>query len=91
MVIIATNKNDKDFQSIVFEVNGLTWEEFCEKVINEEEYINYIGKSSMNFGSTTKRLYHGSVVKEKHDEFHLKVNYVNDDISMFYKTGLDKL
>lgn len=88
MIIIATNRNIKDFQSIVFELINISWDEFCEKVINEEEYIQHIGISSMEWGTTTKRLHHGAVTKvDIKDDFHLRVHYQNGDISEFYNIG----
>lgn len=89
MVIIGTSQNKEDFQSIVFEVNNLTWDEFKTKIIHGEEFINHIGKSSMSWGNTTKRKCHGRVFcVSNNDEWHLKVTYMDSSVNMFFKTDL---
>lgn len=88
MTIIGTNRSFADFQSIVFELINISWEDFCKKVVCQEEYIQYIGISSMPWGTTTKRLFHGEVTKvDIKDDFHLRIEYQDGDISEFYNTG----
>lgn len=83
MVIIQTNMNFKDFQSLIYEVDGLTWDEFKHHILKNIDYKKYIKGSSMQFGQTTcrKRSVDKILVN---DEFHLGVRYDNKSRSGFY-------
>lgn len=90
MFIICTNIKRKDFQNIIFEIEGLTWDGFCEKVINCEDFINYIVNTSMEWGSTTIRKYRGKVNEINiKDDIHMRIEYEDGSISEYYK--LDKI
>lgn len=91
MEIVCTNKNRVDFQSVVFELKDITWDNFMNKVKNNEEFIQHIGKSSIPFGKTTKRLYHGSVSGFTNKQEHFEVVYEDGSISTYCKTGLESL
>lgn len=83
MVVIQTNMNFKDFQSMIYEVDGLTWDELKHCILNNIDYKKYIKGSSMQLGETTcrKRLVDKILVN---NEFHLGVRYDNKSRSGFY-------
>lgn len=86
MSVIGTNRNDSDFQHIIFDLKGISWNKFCDKVIKCEEYIDDIVNSSIPFGTTTISKFKGAVTKiQIHDDIHIRVQYQNGDIMEFYK------
>ena len=46
MKIIANNRNEKDFQSMIFETD-LTWKELKEAFINKADISKHIFKGTM--------------------------------------------
>lgn len=47
MRVIATNRNEKDFQSVIFDTD-LTWDELINNTINKTKFYEHVKNSTMN-------------------------------------------
>ena len=76
MKIIANNRNEKDFQSVIFETD-LTWEELKEAFINKVDIGKHIFKCSMcGIGSSYPKF--GNKVQVLIDDnIHFSIKYGN--------------
>ena len=81
--IIMTNTNLYDFQSLIIEINGITWKNLKGLIMNKQDFNKYIVDSSMG---ESGNVYGGEIYDVVcNDNFHLEIKYKNGMTSLFYK------
>lgn len=75
MYVIQSNINHKDFQSLMYKVSDLTWEEFKEYILSENHDKTFIG----TMAGATKLKNSKYVSLDINDEHHLRVKITRPD------------
>ena len=86
MKIIANNRNEKDFQSVIFETD-LTWEELKEAFLNKTDISKHIFKGTMcGIGSSYPK-FSNKVQVLIDDDIHFSIKYsdfINNSFPNYY-------
>ena len=76
MKIIANNRNEKDFQSMIFETD-LTWKELKEAFINKTDISKHIFKGTMYGIGSIYPKFGNRVQVLIDDDIHFSIKYGN--------------